>query len=110
MSRRRYLSVCAALLLGFGSTQVLAKEVEKPKALVVPHSLIQTFEHRGNKLQGLATKSKGSNQYEVWHASIPPNSSTPPHHKHETEEVFIFLKGKGKAIVDGIETSFQAPC
>lgn len=83
---------------------------EKPKAVVVPHADVQTFENRGNKIQGVATKPKGASQFEVWHASIAPKSSTPPHHRHETEEIFIFLKGKGKAVVDDEETTFEAPC
>lgn len=83
---------------------------EKPKAVVVPHANVQSFEHRGNKIQGLATKPKGALEFEIWHASIAPKSSTPPHHWHETEEVFIFLKGKGKAVVGGEETMFEAPC
>jgi len=83
---------------------------ERPKAVVIPHAGIQSFEHRGNKIQGLSTKSKGAKEFEVWHASIAANSSTPPNHSHETEEVFIFLKGKGKAIVGGVETLFEAPC
>lgn len=79
-------------------------------AMVIPHATNQAFEHRGNKISALATKAKGSPQYEVWRASIASNSSTPPHHWHETDEVFIFLKGKGKAIVGGTETEFEAPC
>lgn len=89
---------------------VVAKQVEKPKAVVVKHEGLQAFELRGNSITGIATKSQGAKQFEVWHASIAPKSSTPPHHRHETEEVFIFLKGEGKAIVDGVETTFKAPC
>lgn len=86
------------------------KNVQSLHALVIPHASMETFENRGNKISALATKKKGSEQYEVWRASIATNSSTPPHHWHETEEVFIFLKGKGKALVGDTETAFEAPC
>lgn len=80
------------------------------QSLIIPHASIETFEHRGNRISALATRGVGSEQYEVWHASIAINSSTPPHHWHETDEVFIFLKGKGKAVVGDTETAFEAPC
>lgn len=76
---------------------------------VIDHNDIPTFRNNGNSLQGLATAKLGTTQYEVWHSSIAAGSCTPKH-SHETEEIFIFLKGEGKAIVGGEEVFYQAPC
>jgi mannose-6-phosphate isomerase-like protein (cupin superfamily) len=75
---------------------------------VVRHGELETFENNGNSLVGVATKSQGARSYEVWRTSVAVGSATPPH-RHDTEEVFIFLQGKGKAVIDGKEFEFEAP-
>lgn len=80
------------------------------EAIVIPQADVQEFKMLGNSILGLANKNKGSTQFEVWRTSLPPGSSTPPNHVHDSDEVFVFLKGKGKAVVNGKETEFVAPC
>lgn len=97
--------VLLVLFACFLSVSALANE-----AVVIPQAEVQEFKMLGNSIRGLATKSKGSGQFEVWRSSLPPGSSTPPNHVHDTDEVFVFLRGKGKAVVNGKETEFSAPC
>jgi mannose-6-phosphate isomerase-like protein (cupin superfamily) len=98
------------LFLSFVAVAAFADEAPPPQVVVTPHSEIPEHQMLGNTISGLATPSKGAKQFEVWRSSLPPGSRTPPHHVHDTEEVFIFLKGKGKAVVNGKETEFVAPC
>lgn len=53
--------------------------------------------------------SSGSKEFEVWRSSIGAFAKTPKH-KHESEEVFVFYKGKGKALIGDQEVFFEAPC
>lgn len=78
-------------------------------AIVIDHNVLPEFGKGGAKLKGLATPSLGAKQYEVWHSTLAPGGCTPIH-THETEEVFIYLKGKGKVVMNGEETYFEAPC
>lgn len=75
---------------------------------VTPHAGIRTFEMNGNQLRGLATSAHGAKSYEVWRSSVAVGSHTPPH-RHDSEEVFIFLKGKGRAVIGGETIEFEAP-
>jgi mannose-6-phosphate isomerase-like protein (cupin superfamily) len=75
---------------------------------LVHHEALKTFENNGNSLVGVATKSQGAQSYEVWRTSVAVGSATPPH-RHDSEEVFIFLRGKGKAVIGGKELEFEAP-
>ncbi len=75
---------------------------------VYPHDALQQYSMHGNFQKGLATKSMGAKQFEVWRASIAVGSRT-PRHVHETEEVFIVLKGKILAIVGDEEVECIAP-
>lgn len=79
------------------------------KAIVIPHADLPEYSLYGNTQQGLATPQLGSQNYEVWKTKWGVGAST-PRHKHETDEIFIFLKGKGKVIIDDNETHFTAPC
>jgi len=83
--------------------------ISSEKVSVVPHDLVDAFKNNGTTLQGIATSSQGAKQYEVWKSSFPVGGCSPKH-KHDTEEVFIFLSGKGKIIAGGNESHFQAPC
>lgn len=73
-----------------------------------PHADIQQFSMHGNFQKGLATKAMGAKEFEVWRASIAVGSRT-PRHVHETEEVFIVLKGKILAIIGDQEIECIAP-
>lgn len=73
-----------------------------------PHDQIQQYSMHGNFQKGLATKAMGAKQFEVWRASIAVGSKTPKH-VHESEEVFIVLKGEILAIVGDKEFRCKAP-
>lgn len=77
-------------------------------ARVIPHAGLRSFENQGNTLTGIATHSLGACELEVWRASIAPHSETPLH-THESEEIFVILKGEGVAIIGGKELPFAAP-
>lgn len=83
-------------------------EAVSSEAQVIRHDDLKAFGNNGNKLTGIATKAHGAASYEVWRTSVAVGSQTPPH-SHESEEVFIFLKGKGKAVIGDKEFTFEAP-
>ncbi len=78
------------------------------RARVVPHSQLKSFENNGNQLVGIATPSMGVKSSEVWRTSVAPGSATPPH-THASEEIFIFLRGQGRATVGSETIEFEAP-
>ena len=53
----------------------------------------------GNSYPALATEEMGAKEFEVWRASLALGSKCPKH-VHETEEVFIVLKGHILAIAE----------
>lgn len=61
----------------------------------------------GNHIAGVATRSSGAQQVEMWHGRMDANSATPPH-SHDTEEVVLFLRGNGRATVGDQEVRYQA--
>ncbi|HEX2580281.1 MAG TPA: cupin domain-containing protein [Rhabdochlamydiaceae bacterium] len=75
---------------------------------VHPHDDIKQYSMHGNFQKGLATKSMGAKEFEVWRASVAVGSKTPLH-VHETEEVFIVLKGKIRAVIGDQEFDCIAP-
>ncbi len=78
------------------------------ESLVHSHESQKKYSMYGNCLQGIATKAMGAKQFEVWKSSIAVVSNVPLH-VHDTEEVFIVLKGKILAIVGGQEIECIAP-
>lgn len=72
------------------------------------HDTIPQYSMHGNFQKGVATEAMGATQFEVWRASIAVGSRTPMH-IHETEEVFIVLKGKILAIIGDQEVECIAP-
>jgi mannose-6-phosphate isomerase-like protein (cupin superfamily) len=44
----------------------------------------------------------------VWRSTIAVGSNTPLH-RHESEEIFVFLRGKGRAEIGGKAVEFSAP-
>ena len=78
-------------------------------ATVIDHDEVQVFENNGNQLRGIATLGSGAKEFEVWRTSVAVGSRTPKH-RHDSEEVFVFLRGQGKAIIGDEEIEFEAPC
>ena len=52
----------------------------------------------GNHIAGVATRSSGAQQLEMWSGRMDADSATPPH-SHDTEEVVLVRKGSGRATV-----------
>ncbi len=85
-----------------------AAAVNGAEGIVVAHESLRHFENNGNDLVGIATPSLGSREHEVWRSTIAVGSQT-PRHTHESEEIFVFLRGTGRAEVGGKVTEFSAP-
>ncbi len=81
---------------------------EAPSELVFPHDSIRQYSMHGNYQKAVASKEMGAKQFEVWRSSISVGSKTPKH-IHETEEVFIVLKGHILAVVGDQEIHCIAP-
>ncbi|MBM3199160.1 MAG: cupin domain-containing protein [Chlamydiae bacterium] len=73
-----------------------------------PHDALKQYSMHGNFQKGLATKSMGAKEFEIWRASLAVGSRTPKH-VHETEEVFILLQGELLAIIGDQEVHCKAP-
>lgn len=73
---------------------------------VLRNELKQTHSMQGNHIAGIATPSAGARQIEMWHGRMDANSATPPH-VHDTEEVVLFLKGSGRAVVADRELTYR---
>ena len=76
---------------------------------LIPHSKIQEFKNNGNSIRGIATALLGASNHEVWRTSVKVGGKTPKH-THESEEILVFLKGQGKAIIGKKIIPFSAPC
>jgi|JI9StandDraft_1071089.scaffolds.fasta_scaffold04721_12 quercetin dioxygenase-like cupin family protein len=94
------------LILSFLSLGIASLSAEA--SFVYPHETIQQYSMHGNFQKGLATKAMGASQFEVWRSSIAVGSRT-PRHIHETEEVFIILKGTILAVIGEKEVTCIAP-
>jgi mannose-6-phosphate isomerase-like protein (cupin superfamily) len=87
-----------------------ANSFENPRQVVVQKfSEAPLIQVGNNKLSGLATSQQGSQQFEVWTAQHAAKSAT-YFHRHESDEVLIFLKGKGLIRTREKEFPFEAPC
>ena len=86
-----------------------AKQASNGKGAVIPLDSVKEFTNNGNILQGLATKSKGAAEHEVWRSQIAPGSKTPLH-SHDSEETFVVLRGEGIAKIGDETLKFKAPC
>ncbi len=76
--------------------------------LVHRHDELKEFSMYGNVYKALSTKAMGAKEFEIWKSSLAVGSKT-PRHVHETEEVFILLKGQIKAIIGEREVHCVAP-
>jgi len=79
------------------------------QATVIDHEAVRSFENNGNRLRGIATLGTGAKEFEVWRSNVAVGSAT-PRHRHDSEEVFVFLKGKGRAVIGDEVIEFEAPC
>jgi quercetin dioxygenase-like cupin family protein len=61
----------------------------------------------GNHIAGVATPTSGARQVEMWRGRMDADSATPPH-RHDTEEVVLFLSGSGRATIGDREVRYQA--
>lgn len=66
----------------------------------------QVHSLHGNHIAGVATPTGGSRQIEMWRGRMDAGSATPPH-RHDTEEVVLFLSGSGRATVADRELRYQ---
>jgi len=66
----------------------------------------QVHSMQGNHIAGVATPASGAQQVEMWRGRMDANSGTPPH-SHDTEEVVLFLKGSGRAMVADREVRYR---
>jgi len=78
------------------------------KPAVIPHQGLPEFANNGNILVGIATRSQGAQSFEVWRSRVAPGGATPLH-THETEEVFVVLRGSGEVQVGDDVIQFAAP-
>lgn len=78
------------------------------EASVHSHDDLKLCTMYGNSYRSLATKEMGAKEFEVWRASLAVGSKSPKH-VHETEEVFIVLKGHILAIIGDEEFHCIAP-
>ena len=85
------------------------EDSETEQAAVIEHDEVKVFENNGNLLRGIATLGTGAREFEVWRSNVAVGSSTPKH-VHDSEEVFVFLRGKGRAVIGDEEIEFEAPC
>lgn len=76
---------------------------------VIPFAKVQQHKLGNSTLQGLATRSLGARQHEVWRSVIEPGGKT-PFHTHDSEETFVFLSGEGVIKYGDKTVSFKAPC
>ncbi len=93
---------------GLFSILCMSTLLSTEKSPVYPHDQIPQYSMHGNFQKGLATKSMGAKEFEIWRASIAVGSRTPKH-VHETEEVFIILKGEILAVIGDREYHCKAP-
>jgi quercetin dioxygenase-like cupin family protein len=71
------------------------------------HEQNEVHSLHGNHVSGLATPGSGARQVEMWRGRMDANAATPPH-RHDTEEVVLFLEGSGRATIGDREIRFQA--
>lgn len=83
-------------------------ELEPGVAAVIRHDELEAHEHQGNTLVGIATYSQGAREHEVWRTQVAVGSQTPLH-THESEEIFVFLRGQGRAQIGSEVFEFTAP-
>lgn len=90
----------------FNESGLAERVIGEPR--VISHAELTKFENEGTVLVGLATAGLGARNFEIWRSSVPPGGATPVH-VHDTEEIFLVLRGKGKLLVGDQALEFEAP-
>lgn len=67
----------------------------------------QVHSMAGNHIAGVATPASGARQVEMWQGHMDASAATPPH-RHDTEEIVLFLSGSGRATIADREVRYQA--
>ncbi|KRP36917.1 MAG: hypothetical protein ABS34_05265 [Opitutaceae bacterium BACL24 MAG-120322-bin51] len=104
-----HLSTTTVLLVSVLIAATSCAHRHSHEAHVVPHHALREFSNNGITVVGIATKGHGADEYEVWKTQIAVHGKTPLH-SHDSEEVFVILKGQGEAIIGGEVHLFEAPC
>jgi mannose-6-phosphate isomerase-like protein (cupin superfamily) len=94
------------LLCLFGILPFFALSAQE--TFTFPHDDIKQFSMYGNVYKNLAAQAMGSHEFEIWRSSLSIGSKTPKH-AHETQEVFILLKGEILAVIGEKEVKCIAP-
>jgi|ERR1700722_1533525 len=87
---------------------LLFSTISAQENFTFPHSEIKQYSMYGNSYKALATQTMGAQEFEIWRSSIGVGSKTPKH-SHETEELFILLKGEILAVIGDKEVRCVAP-
>lgn len=74
---------------------------------VFQHEQNQVHSLHGNHIAGVATRTSGARQVEMWRGRMDARAATPPH-RHDTEEVVLFLKGSGHVTLGDQQRRYQA--
>ncbi len=92
MNARSFKTLATGVLClaGAGMTWMVLGHQGHDHASVIRHDEVRPFEMNANQLRGIATVGTGAQQFEVWRSNVAVGSST-PRHRHDSEEVFVFL-------------------
>jgi len=61
----------------------------------------------GNRLRGLATRSRGSSEVALWNHALEPGAESPPHW-HDHDQVIYVLAGTGRIVVGDEERALTS--
>ena len=76
---------------------------------IIEHRTVPSFELQGNFIMGVATPSRGAKEIEAWFSTMAPGAETPLH-VHDSEEIVVVLRGRGKVRVQDTWEPLEAPC
>ncbi len=68
---------------------------------------LPVHELSGNRLRGLATRSRGSSEVALWNHALEPGAESPPHW-HDHDQVIYVLAGSGQIVVGDEEVALSA--
>ncbi len=68
---------------------------------------LPVFELPGNRLRGLATRSRGSSEVALWNHALEPGAESPPHW-HDHDQVIYVLAGTGRIVVGDEEVALTS--
>jgi quercetin dioxygenase-like cupin family protein len=74
---------------------------------VIHSEELPVHELPGNRLRGLATRSRGSSEVALWNHALEPGAESPPHW-HDHDQVIYVLAGRGRIVVGDEEGALSA--